>query len=134
MKRVINVMMFAGKNTKIGVGSAAVYMEPDTTKVVLGVLEAKRMLVEDLISFEHQCAFDYTTTGYDVENMSDVEVLGVVQELIVALESFEDREEYLNILLGNLREISMGAMILGIPIQSTVAGIVEDLYEVGVLV
>ena len=131
MQEVIVVSMYVGENTKILAGTAQILLTGDNTRDTAGAVAAQNALINSLVTFDFSTAFDYTSLCID--NLTESEVVQLAQKLHAQLNKLPDKEEYLQILLDRLESIGFEEES-EVSLQERYTGIIEELYEIGVLV
>lgn len=132
MQEVIIVSMYVGK-AKVLAGTAQVNITGDNIRDATGVIVAQNALVNELISFDYSTSFDYTSLGIDFDNLTEAEAVRLAQNLWVQLDNLAIKEEYLELLLTQLQSIGLEEEE-EVSFKDRYAGLIEELYEIGVLV
>ena len=129
MQEVTIISMYIGG--KFLAGTAQILLTGDNTRDTAGAVAAQNALINSLVTFDFHAAFDYTSLGIDTPVES--EVVQLAQKLHAQLNKLPDKEEYLQILLDRLESIGFEEES-EVSLQERYTGIIEELYEIGVLV
>ena len=129
MQEVTIISMYIGG--KFLAGTAQILLTGDNTRDTAGAVTAQNALINSLVTFDFSTAFDYTSLCID--NLTESEVVQLAQKLHAQLNKLPDKEEYLQILLDRLESIGFEEES-EVSLQERYTGIIEELYEIGVLV
>jgi len=129
MQEVTIISMYIGG--KFLAGTAQILLTGDNTRDTAGAVAAQNALINSLVTFDFSTAFDYTSLGID--NPTESEVVQLAQKLHEQLNKLPDKEEYLQILLDRLESIGFEEES-EVSLQERYTGVIEELYEIGVLV